>query len=90
MAVNEGSREAIRVQKAIEEKEETKQSVVKGTKIRLRLIPIWMRVIIVVLLIGFSSLIGAAIGYGVLGGGNASDVLKMSTWTHIMELVGTE
>lgn len=90
MAVNEGSREAIRVQKRIEEKEEKKQSIVKGTRIRLRLIPIWMRVILVVLLIGLSSLTGAAIGYGVLGDGNASDVLKMSTWTHIIDLVGTE
>lgn len=88
MAVDENSREAIKAQKKLEAtKEEKEQSVKKGKRIRLRLIPIWLRVIIVVLLMGLSSLTGAAIGYGVLGNGNAIDVFKPSVWTHIVDLV---
>jgi hypothetical protein len=89
-AVNENSREALEVQQKLEAKEEKKQSEEKGERIRLRLIPIWIRVVMVVLLMGLSSLIGAAIGYGVLGTGNAIDVFKPSTWTHIINLVDKE
>lgn len=87
MAVNENSREAIKAQKKLEAKEEKKQTVKKSKRVRLRLIPIWLRVLIVVVLMGLSSLTGAAVGYGVLGNGNAIDVLKASTWTHIVDLV---
>ncbi|MCQ6274643.1 DNA-directed RNA polymerase subunit beta [Bacillus sp. V3B] len=91
MAVNENSREAIQAQKKLEAKEEKEQSVVTKWKgIRLRLIPIWLRVLIVMLLISLSALTGAAVGYGVLGNGNTSDILQKSTWTHIIKLVGKE
>lgn len=90
MAVNENSREAIKAQKKLEAKEEKKQTVKKSKRVRLRLIPIWLRVLIVVVLMGLSSLTGAAVGYGVLGNGNAIDVLKASTWTHIVDLVDKE
>jgi hypothetical protein len=89
-AVNENSREALEVQQKLEAKEEKKQSEEKGKRIRLRLIPIWLRVVIIVLLMGLSSLTGAAIGYGVLGTGNVMDVFKPSTWTHIINLVDKE
>ena len=38
-------------------------------KIRIRLIPIWLRVIMIIALIFVSMTLGAAIGYGVLGDG---------------------
>jgi hypothetical protein len=90
MAVNENSREAIKAQKKLEVKEEKKQTVKKSKRVRLRLIPIWLRVLIVVVLMGLSSLTGAAVGYGVLGNGNAIDVFKPSTWTHIVNLADKE
>ncbi|MBP3039052.1 DNA-directed RNA polymerase subunit beta [Bacillaceae bacterium Marseille-Q3522] len=59
----------------------------KSEKIRIRLIPIWLRVIIVVILIIISACLGAAFGYGVLGGGNPLDVFKIETWQHIIDLI---
>lgn len=88
MALNESSREAFRLQRK-EEKAELKQAE-KKNKIRLRLIPIWLRVIMIFALIFVSMTLGAVIGYGVLGEGKASDVFKPSTWTHIIDLVQVE
>jgi hypothetical protein len=55
--------------------------------IRIRLIPIWLRIVLLIVLTGVFMLAGAAVGYGVLGNGSAGDVLKGSTWTHIIDLV---
>ena len=60
------------------------------SKIRIRLIPIWLRVIMIIGLIFVSMTLGAAIGYGVLGDGKVSDVFKPSTWTHLIDLVQVE
>lgn len=59
----------------------------KKKRLRIRLIPIWLRVIIVAVLIVFFFFIGAMIGYGVIGDGNPFDVFKKSTWTHIEQIV---
>jgi hypothetical protein len=56
-------------------------------RIRIRLIPIWLRILLLVIFTGIFMVAGAAIGYGVLGNGDAGDVLKGSTWTHIIDLV---
>jgi hypothetical protein len=56
-------------------------------RIRIRLIPIWLRIVLLVILTGVFALAGATVGYSVLGNGNAGDVLKGSTWTHIIDLV---
>ena len=32
-------------------------------------------------------IIGALIGYSVIGGGHPIDVFKISTWTHIVDIV---
>lgn len=81
MAMNESSREALRLQK--EEEEQEKES----TKIRLRLIPIWLRILIVLALLVISTAAGAAFGYAVLGDGRALDIFDLSTWTHMIDLV---
>jgi len=88
MAVNESSREAFKLQQK-EQKEEQKHAG-KEKKIRLRLIPIWLRLIIVLALIVMSTTIGAAVGYGVLGDGKVFDIFDMSTWTHTIDLVQKE
>ncbi|MCU9613276.1 DNA-directed RNA polymerase subunit beta [Caldibacillus lycopersici] len=72
-----------------ESREERKS---KPKKLRVRLIPIWLRVVIVLVLIIVFFIIGSMIGYGIIGDGNPMDVLKKGTWTHIIDIVneGTE
>ncbi len=59
----------------------------KQAKRRVRLIPMWLRFIIVPALLFLSLIIGAMVGYSVLGDGHPFDVLKKSTWQHIVQLV---
>ncbi|WP_409296035.1 DNA-directed RNA polymerase subunit beta [Peribacillus sp. SCS-26] len=59
-------------------------------KIRVRLIPIWLRLVIVAFLIAFSAAAGAMVGYSILGSGKPFDVFKKSTWTHIGDLVNKD
>jgi hypothetical protein len=54
---------------------------------RRRLVPIWLRLVIVFVLILLSGMIGAMVGYGVIGEGNAWDALKPATWQHIVDLI---
>lgn len=54
---------------------------------RIRLIPIWARILIILVLILIFFFIGAMIGYGGIGDGNPFDVFKISTWTHMIDIV---
>ncbi|WP_461201734.1 DNA-directed RNA polymerase subunit beta [Anoxybacillus sp. TBDG-1] len=54
---------------------------------RRRLIPIWLRLLIVFCLITISTLVGAMVGYGMLGDGKPFDALKPATWQHIIDLI---
>lgn len=56
-------------------------------KVRLRLIPIWLRIIIVILLFLVAVIVGLVIGYSVIGDGAASDVLKWETWQHLLDII---
>jgi DNA-directed RNA polymerase subunit beta len=60
---------------------------ITDNRIRIRLIPIWLRIVLLVVLILGCTVAGAAVGYGVIGDGKAADVFKESTWTHILDLV---
>ncbi len=55
--------------------------------IRVRMFPIWVRILLFLLLIAGSLALGLMVGYGVLGGGNPKDVFEKSTWQHIIDLV---
>ncbi|GAA0319510.1 hypothetical protein GCM10008967_07550 [Bacillus carboniphilus] len=70
-----------------QEKQQAKQSSKSEGKIRIRLIPLWLRIIIVLLLIVGCVAVGLMVGYGVVGDGNPSDALKWSTWQHIIDLI---
>ena len=59
-------------------------------RIRVRLIPIWLRLVLLLVMIAASMTAGALVGYGAIGGGKAIDVFKPSTWTHIRDLVEKE
>ncbi|MGM0838442.1 MAG: DNA-directed RNA polymerase subunit beta [Bacillota bacterium] len=78
--------------KAIQQKEEaaTSEERPKRLKWRIRLIPIWLRLIIIVAIMIIAAISGAMFGYGVLGGGSPMDVLDKSTWQHIIDLVNKE
>ncbi|MBO1000419.1 DNA-directed RNA polymerase subunit beta [Bacillus sp. SD075] len=56
-------------------------------RIKVRLLPIWLRLLIVIGLIFFAVLSGALLGYSVIGGGNVMDVFQKSTWSHIIDIV---
>ena len=58
-----------------------------GMKFRIRLFPIWLRIIVVVLSVFVAFVIGSMIGYGVIAVGNPTGVLQKSTWTYIVDLV---
>lgn len=59
-------------------------------KIKVRLIPIWLRVLIVIFLTVISLVAGVVTGYAVIGDGKPQDALKKQTWTHIIDLVKKE
>ncbi|WP_026691562.1 DNA-directed RNA polymerase subunit beta [Alteribacter aurantiacus] len=89
------TREEIRKQKhEAEEQEKARKQEEKYSKKkpgRIRLIPIWLRIILVVLFLFISLVAGAMIGYGVVGDGNPVDVFERDTWYHIVDIIyGTE
>ncbi|WP_110928347.1 DNA-directed RNA polymerase subunit beta [Bacillus massiliglaciei] len=55
--------------------------------IRVRLLPIWLRLILICLFAAAAVVLGAIVGYSVFGGGEFVDVFKKSTWTHIVDIV---
>ncbi|MBA9027854.1 MULTISPECIES: DNA-directed RNA polymerase subunit beta [Bacillaceae] len=59
-------------------------------KIRIRLLPLWFRVLLVTFLIVVSVVSGTIVGYSIMGGGEMVDVFSKSTWTHIFDLVYSE
>lgn len=72
MALNKNNQEAI----TREEVKKEKKSRDKKKRIRVRLIPIWLRIIIVILLFGASIVLGAMFGYAVMGGGEVKEYSK--------------
>lgn len=57
--------------------EEIKEVEAKpNRRIKVRLLPIWLRLLIVIGLIFIAVLSGALLGYSVIGGGHAMDVFK--------------
>jgi hypothetical protein len=76
-------------------KEEYKEHVQKEEnearqKIKIRMLPIWLRLIIIAGLITLSVILGALVGYSVIGNGEAIDVFQKATWTHIYEIINQD
>ncbi|MDX8047613.1 DNA-directed RNA polymerase subunit beta [Gracilibacillus sp. S3-1-1] len=59
----------------------------KPKKYVRRLIPVWAKVLIVVVLSLFALMLGLIIGFSVLGDGDALDVLRLETWQHIWDFI---
>lgn len=58
-----------------------------GDKVRIRILPIWLRILLVLAGSIIAVFLGLIIGYAVIGDGSFGEVFKMSTWTHIIDLV---
>jgi len=60
-------------------------------KPRRRIFPLWLRIIVILILAAGALATGLMIGFGVIGDGTPTDVLKVETWQHIIDIVvGTE
>ncbi len=84
---NEQEQSTKGTEKLNREKSAAKEAKSPKERIRVRLIPIWLRIIIVIVLLAICIIGGAAFGYGVIGEGNATDIFKKETWSHIIDLV---
>ncbi|MGM0875066.1 MAG: DNA-directed RNA polymerase subunit beta [Bacillota bacterium] len=83
------SREEVKKAKKVQKVQKTNEQNDK-IRIRIRLIPIWVRVLLVLIFMVGSTLIGLVVGYGIIGSGNPGDALNKSTWQHIIDLVEKE
>ncbi|PLR85086.1 DNA-directed RNA polymerase subunit beta [Bacillus canaveralius] len=92
MSLNKNNQEPAQNREQVKKDKKKQQEKARNTneRVRTRLIPIWLRVIVVILLIFVCLVAGAMIGYGVIGNGKATDVFKESTWTHIADLINGE
>ncbi len=59
-------------------------------KIRIRLIPIWLRLILIAVLTVMALIAGSIVGYSLIGDGKAGEVFQPKTWIHIKDLVVKE
>ncbi|MEG0385892.1 MAG: DNA-directed RNA polymerase subunit beta [Solibacillus sp.] len=55
--------------------------------VQLRLIPIWLRIIIVTALFVGVAVLGLTIGYSFIGDGEVGGALKWSTWQHLLDIM---
>lgn len=68
------------------EKQQSKRRQ-KLSRPRLRIFPIWLRIIVVLIFASAAFIIGLMIGFAVLGDGSPLDVLRIETWQHIVDIV---
>lgn len=54
---------------------------------RIRVFPIWLRIIVISILCVAALVVGLMVGYGVIGDGPPTEVLKKETWQHIIDIV---
>lgn len=67
--------------------EENKKTRKKG---RERLIPIWARLLIILVLLILSVIAGLITGYGIVGEGDTFQILKWETWSRFLEFINGE
>lgn len=75
-------------EKKMKKSEQTKLTT--DPKIRwvhIRLIPIWLRIVLVLILLFFATILGVMIGYSAIGDGEPLNALKWETWQHILDLI---
>ncbi|WP_201714443.1 DNA-directed RNA polymerase subunit beta [Rossellomorea arthrocnemi] len=77
------TRESVKAEKKVKQKDETKPS----RWVRVRMLPIWLRILLFILLLAGSLALGAVVGFAGIGDGKAADVFKAETWQHIIDIV---
>ena len=77
------TRESVKSEKKAKQKDETKTA----RWVRVRMLPIWVRILLFILLLAGSLALGAVIGFAGIGDGKAADVFKAETWQHIIDIV---
>ncbi len=55
--------------------------------VQIRLLPIWLRIVLVLLLLIGAAISGMMVGYGYIGDGEPLDALKKETWVHILDIM---
>ncbi|WP_042357745.1 DNA-directed RNA polymerase subunit beta [Bacillus rubiinfantis] len=93
MALNNPNQEKVIKREEYKKKKDQigqENSEVREKRVRIRLIPIWLRLVLLIIFVFISVTVGAVVGYSLLGGGKVTDVFKVSTWTHIDDLVEKE
>ncbi len=55
--------------------------------VQIRILPIWLRVVLVLLLLSGAAVLGAFVGYSSIGDGDSGDVFNKETWTHILDII---
>jgi hypothetical protein len=76
-------RNQLKKQKSLKEETTEKRRI----WVQMRLLPIWLRIVLVLLLLAGAAILGAIVGYGYVGDGQPSDVLKKETWIHILDII---
>ncbi|WEG13135.1 DNA-directed RNA polymerase subunit beta [Pullulanibacillus sp. KACC 23026] len=76
----EKEEEKSRAAKCKKEEQETK-------RLKVRLFPIWLRLVIILVLCIVATIGGSMVGYGFIGKGNPMDVFNLHTWTHIRDII---
>lgn len=92
MAVEHPNHEQVKTReeyKKVKEQERSQTAVLRPKKkhIRARLIPVWLKLLLLIVSCVVFLIAGAMVGFSVVGNGKALDVFKPTTWTHIQDLI---
>ncbi|WP_313236843.1 DNA-directed RNA polymerase subunit beta [Sporosarcina ureae] len=55
--------------------------------VQVRMIPIWLRLLIFIVLLVLAAIAGTMVGFSVIGDGSVGDVFKKETWQHIFDIM---
>lgn len=73
--------------KAETEGHSNKEEPNKTLWVQVRLFPIWLRIVLVLVLFAVAAMLGAMVGYGIIGDGEPQDALRWETWRHIWDIM---
>ncbi|MFD2707033.1 DNA-directed RNA polymerase subunit beta [Salibacterium lacus] len=81
------SRQERRLEKEQEEKDAGSVSKKERRKERIRMVPIWARLLIILAVLILSLLGGLVTGYAIVGEGNGLEVLRWGSWERMFEFI---
>lgn len=84
---NEKAEATVMLEKTSHAASSESTDVQSGKKTKLRAFPLWLRILVFLVVLIVVALAGLLVGYSMLGGGEAADVVKLSTWEHIFNIM---